>query len=67
MGPQRFTKRVCDVSASLQMALAQDVASVESRGTAHSMARVAEMRHRLKALQDQVCAARGVVVVVESV
>ncbi len=49
------------------MALAQDVASLESRGTAHSMARVAEMRHRLKALQDQVCAARGVVAVVESV
>lgn len=49
------------------MALAQDVASLESRGTAHSMARVTEMRHRLKALQDQVRAARGEVVVVGSV
>ena len=49
------------------MALAQDVASLESRGTAHSMTRVTEMRHRLKALQDQVRVDRGVVVAVGSV
>ena len=41
-------------AAAPQMALTQDIASLESRSTSHSSARAGDLRHRLRALQGQV-------------
>jgi hypothetical protein len=41
-------------AAAPQMALTQDIASLDSRSTSHSSARAGDLRHRLRALQGQV-------------